>query len=185
MIKISFGSGGVVLPGWIHVDLDPACRPDIVADATRPLPFASGSADFLHSEDFVDQLELAGTEHLLRECRRILKPDGVMRLLTVDLRRLVDLYVRGDDKLLELWETGVGLPLRTRTLGEVLNEGMRRCGHRFVFDEQTLRIVLEAAGFTVERVAYNQSEHPELRNLDLRDPATALSMYFECRPANG
>jgi len=184
MIKISFGSGGVVLPDWIHVDLDPACRPDVIADATRPLPFATATADFLHSEDFVDQLDLDASQRFLHECRRVLKPGGQMRLLTVDLRRLVDMYVEGDERLLELWETGVGLPLQTRTLGEVLNEGMRRCGHRFVHDEQTLRVLLNRAGFHARRVDFNHSEHPELRDLDLRSPAAALSMYFECWPTS-
>lgn len=181
MLKISVGSGGVHLPGWVHVDLEPACRPDVIADATRALPFADASADYLHSEDFIDQLDMAGAEDFLAECRRVLKPEGVMRLLTVDLRRLVDMYVQGDERLLTLWETGVGLPLRTRTLGEVLNEGMRRCGHRFVYDEQTLRLLLQAHGFEMTRVECNQSAHPALRGLDLRRPDTALSMYFECR----
>ncbi|KFN41430.1 class I SAM-dependent methyltransferase [Arenimonas oryziterrae] len=182
MIKISFGSGGVVLPGWIHVDLNPHCRPDVVADATRPLPFPDAVADFLHSEDFLDQLSLVEGENFIAECRRILKPGGAMRLLTPDLRRLVDLYVRGAPELLTLWEEGVGIPLRTRTLGEVLNEGMRQCGHRFVYDEQTLRALLEPRGFRVTAVACNQSAWPELRGLDLRLPDTALSMYFECTP---
>jgi predicted SAM-dependent methyltransferase len=182
MIKLSFGSGGVVLPGWTHVDINPECNPDLLLDATKPMPFDEGSVDFLHSEDFVDQLSLSEGEAFVRECRRIIKPEGVMRLLTVDLQRLVDLYVRGDQRLLSLWEQGVGIPLRTRTLGEVLNEGMRQCGHRFVYDEETLRVLLESNGFRVQRVECNQSEYPELRGLDLRQPDNALSMYFECRP---
>jgi len=182
MVKISFGSGGVVLPGWIHVDIDPACKPDMVFDATKTMPFDDGVADFLHSEDFLDQLSLEEGEAFISECRRIIKPDGVMRLLTVDLRRLVNLYVQGNPELLKMWEEGVGIPLRTRTLGEVLNEGMRQCGHRFVYDEETLRAMIEPRGFRVKTVMCNESEHPELRGLDLRQVDSALSMYFECTP---
>jgi predicted SAM-dependent methyltransferase len=183
MIKICFGSGGVALDGWIHVDWNMACRPDVVADCGGRMPFADGVADFLHSEDFLDQLPMARAEAFIDECHRILRPDGVMRLLTPDLRKLVDLYLRDDPRLLELWEAGVGLPLRTRTLGEVVNEGIRRCGHEFVYDETTLRALIEPRGFTVDRVEYNQSGHPELRGMDQRGPGNALSMYFECRRA--
>ena len=58
---------------------------------------------------------------------------------------------------------------------------MRRCGHEFVYDETTLRVLIEARGFTVSRSEYNQSKHPELRDLDQRRPDDSLSMYFECR----
>ena len=180
MIKICFGSGGIRLDGWIHVDWNIACRPDVVADCGSRLPFTDAAADFLHSEDFIDQLPMPRAEVFISECHRILRPGGVMRLLTPDLRKLVGLYHHDDRWLLELWETGVGLPLRTRTLGEVVNEGMRRCGHEFVYDETTLRALIEARDFTVSRSEYNQSEHPELRDLDQRRPDDSLSMYFEC-----
>lgn len=181
MIKICFGSGGVPLHGWIHLDWELAARPEVIADCGAGLPFADGTADYLHSEDFLDQLPMARAEVFVGECHRILRPGGVMRLLTPDLRELVELYLRDDPRLLELWETGVGLPLRTRTLGEVVNEGIRRCGHEFVYDETTLRALLGPPGFAVTRVGYNQSEHSELRGLDQRRPDNSLSMYFECR----
>lgn len=181
MIKICFGSGGVALDGWIHADWNIACRPTVVADCGAGLPFADAVADFVHSEDFLDQLPIQRAEVFIDECHRILRPDGVMRLLTPDLRELVELYLRNDPRLLELWETGVGLPLRTRTLGEVVNEGIRRCGHEFVYDETTLRALVEPRGFAVSRLGYNQSEHAPLRGLDQRRPDDSLSMYFECR----
>jgi len=181
MIAISFGSGGILLPGWIHVDWTLDFRPDVRADCGNPLPFADGVADFLQSESFLETLSMMQAEVFIGECHRILRPAGVMRLVTVDLRRLVELYLRNDQLLLELWETEVGLPLRRRTLGEVVNEGMRRCEHQFVYDETTLRALIEPRGFAVSRVEYNQSEHAKLRGVDQRRPDNSLSMYFECR----
>ena len=82
MTKINFGSGPYPISGWINVDIDSAGRPDVVADLGRPLPFATGVADFIHTEDFIAQLDPTPLLHFLRECRRILKPEGAMRVLT-------------------------------------------------------------------------------------------------------
>lgn len=180
MTRICFGSGGVELDGWVHVDWCCGREVQVIADCGTRLPFADAVADFLHSEDFIDQLPLARAEIFVDECHRILKPGGFMRLLTPDLEQLARMYLGADPRLLPLWETGVGLPLRLRTPGEVLNEGIRRCGHEFVFDEISLRALLEPRGFLVSRVEYNQSAAPELRGLDQRSPADSLSMYFDC-----
>jgi hypothetical protein len=53
MIRVNFGSGPLRLPGWINVDLDASTRPDVVADLTRGLPFATGSVDYVFAEDFI------------------------------------------------------------------------------------------------------------------------------------
>lgn len=60
MIKINFGSGGGEgkLRGWINVDLDRTCRPDVIADLSKDLPFSTASVDYIHSEDFIVQLSL-------------------------------------------------------------------------------------------------------------------------------
>jgi predicted SAM-dependent methyltransferase len=180
MIKLSLGCGGIRLDGWLHLDIDQQWRPDVQADLSKPLPVADQSVDFIHSEDFIDQIPLADGIHFLSECYRVLKPNGVLRLLTPDLKALVSMYLENDMRLLQLWETGVGLPMHTRTLAEVVNDGVRKCGHQFVYDEQTLRLMATKAGFECYRVDYQQSAYAELRGLDYRTPDDSLSMYFEC-----
>ena len=179
-MKISLGSGGVRFDGWTHVDADPQWQPDVCMDLRDPLPFADASADFMQSEDFIGQLTLAEADAFFRECHRVLKPSGVLRLLTPDLRLLLSLYINGDLRLRDLWEREVGIPLKTRTLGEVVNLAMTFAGHRFVYDEDTLRALMEPIGFSLRRVGFNSSDHPELRGLDLRRPDNAISMYFDC-----
>lgn len=165
----------------MHVDADPSWQPDYAHDLRQPLPFADQSADFLQSEDFIGQLTLDEAEAFFRDCHRVLKPGGVFRLLTPDLAQLLRLYVNGDLRLRELWEREVGIPLKTRTLGELVNQAMTFAGHRFFYDEETLRAVMEPIGFALTRTTYQQSEYAELRGLDHRRPDNALSMYFDCR----
>lgn len=183
-MKLSLGAGGVRLSGWIHVDFDPACQPDVRADLSGPLPFADACADFLHSEDFIGQLSFVQAGGFLQECYRLLKPGGVLRLLTPDLERLVTAYVSRDTRVLELWNREVGIPLQTGTLGELVHAALTFANQKSFFDEETLRRLLEPIGFQVERVGYNESRYPQLRGLDLRTPQNAISLYLDCvRPS--
>jgi predicted SAM-dependent methyltransferase len=179
-VKISLGSGGVRFDGWTHVDADPQWQPDVCMDLRDPLPFADASADFMQSEDFIGQLTLDEADAFFRECHRVLKPGGVLRLLTPDLRLLLDMYVNADLRLRELWEREVGIPLKTRTLGEVVNLAITFANHKFFYDEETLRALMEPIGFALDRVSCQQSAYPPLRGLDLRGPDNAISMYFDC-----
>jgi len=183
MIKINFGSGGGEgkLPGWINVDLDRNCRPDVIADLSKDLPFPTASVDYIHTEDFIVQLSLVSGYHFLRECRRILKPNGAMRLLTPDLEKFARAYLKEPEWLVRTWESFVGLPLITRSACEVFNLGIRMAG-QFHYDRSTFKRVATECGFQVVEVEYNQSDFAALRGLDLRRPHESISMYFECYP---
>jgi len=178
MTKINFGSGPYPLAGWINVDIDPSGRPDVVADLCRPLPFATGTADFIHTEDFIAQLDPVPLQGFLRECRRILKPEGAMRMLTPDLERFARMYLEDPEHLVWIWTTFVGVPLDTGTACEVLNLGMRLAG-RFQYDFETFSQIAAKAGLDTVRVAYNESRFEALRGLDLRRTDEAVSMYLE------
>jgi predicted SAM-dependent methyltransferase len=178
-MKIHFGCGYNKLNGWINVDLDQSCKPDVIANLSQGLPFKSRSIDYIHSEDFVDQLELETAYHFLKECHRILKEGGVMRVLTPNLHQFAKRYVTRDTGLLKLWNTQVGIPLKTGSLCELFNLGMRLGGHTFLYDDETLTCVLKECGFDPKKVSYQHSQESNLRGLDLRSPETGISLYYE------
>ncbi|MFO1281225.1 MAG: methyltransferase domain-containing protein [Burkholderiales bacterium] len=181
MIRINLGSGPHPLAGWLNVDLDASARPDVVADLSRPLPFADACADFLHTEDFVAQLEPDALAGFLGECRRVLKPGGCLRLLTPDLARFMRTYLEDPAHLVRIWTGFVGVPLPNGTAADVVNLGMKLAG-RWQYDLETLSRIASRAGFDVREVAYGESRHPELRGIDLRKPDEAVSLYVECVP---
>jgi hypothetical protein len=181
MILVNFGSGPHRLDGWINVDLDPAGRPDVVADLARALPFADACADAIFTEDFVAQLEPGALEAFLAECRRMLKPGGALRVLTPDLARFARMYLDEPDRLMRLWNTAVGVPLPNGTAGDVLNLGMKLAG-RWQYDVETFSRIAARAGLDTVVVRYGESRHPALRGIDLRKSDEAVSMYLECVP---
>lgn len=179
-IRINLGSGHWKLERWVNVDIDVDSHPEVLADLSADLPFRDGCAAFMHTEDFIDQLDIEGAARFLRECHRVLQPGGVIRVLTPDVEKLCTLYVNDPEALKALWRDHVGVPLKYGTAAEIVNVGMRFAGHTFLYDAETLGQLAADCGFEARRVAYNESEFPELRGLDLRSPANAISLYFDC-----
>ena len=64
-VKINLGSGHWKLDDWVNVDIDRESQPDVCANLAGGLPFASGVARLMHTEDFIDQLELVQAEEFL------------------------------------------------------------------------------------------------------------------------
>ncbi len=180
IVGINLGSGHWKLEGWVNVDIDSESRPDVLADLSAGLPFQNESASFMHTEDFIDQLRIEDAAAFLRECHRILKPGGVIRILTPDVEKLCRMYINEPEALKKLWRDHVGVPLRFGTAAEIVNVGMRFAGHTFLYDRETFDALAGSCGFESRQVAYQQSEMPELRGLDLRSPETAISLYFDC-----
>ena len=108
--KINRGSGHWKLEEWVNVDIDRDSQPDVCANLAGGLPFANGVARLMHTEDFIDQLELERAAEFLHECHRILTPGGVLRVLTPDMRKLAQLYLDDPEHLRALWKSFVGVP---------------------------------------------------------------------------
>jgi predicted SAM-dependent methyltransferase len=177
---VHLGAGGHRLRGWINVDIV-RDGVDVLADLSTSLPFRSESVALLHSEDLLEHLDLEAGKRLLAECHRVLQPGGVMRLLTPDLRALVQqVYVDRNARHLAWCNTH----LQADGPAEALNMHLRMNGeHRFVYDEEMLTRLLQSLGFRVRRVRYNWSPVPELRYLDLRD--FGLNLFLEAVKTGG
>ena len=173
--RLHLGSGDHHIAAWINVDFSPAMHVEVAADLTREMPFRSESIDLIHSEDFIEHVDAQAGAIVLRECHRILRNGGVMRLLTPDLRALIEeVYLRREPRHLK-W---CAVNLATTDRCDALNMHMRMAGeHRFIYDEEHLVNALREAGFRVRRVSYNSSTVPELRFLDLRD--FGLNLFLE------
>lgn len=180
-MKLSIGSGDRQLPGWTRLDIDPACAPDILADITRPLPFPDASVASILCEEVVTQIPLEACAGFLGECRRVLAPDGAVRVLMPNLRKFLKAYFDDPQWLVDTWKKHVGLPLTLETPAEVINRGFRLVGP-FMYDLETFKAIAEPAGFEVREVDFRQSSRSEFRNLDLRKPHESASIYLELWP---
>lgn len=172
------GAGLRRLPGWTHLDNDPACAPDLCADITQPLALADASVEVIFCEEVLTQIPPASCIDFLRECRRVLQPGGVIRVLMPDLRRFARAYLDDPDWLRAIWHRHVGIPLLADTACEVLNLGLRGVGP-FVYDRETFAVVVARAGLQLHDAEFNRSLHPALAGLDMRGPEETLTAYYE------
>ena len=174
-VRLHLGCGPRILPGWANIDI--GLHADVTLDLCRPIPLPDDSVDYVFSEDFIEHLSFKMGSGVLRECARVLRPGGVLRLATPDLTRFAQEYLARSEPGLAWYRAEFpGLV----THAQMFNAGMRAWGHRFLYDEETLRFVLEPLGFSVVRTAFGQSTVEALRGLEVRDAGEgATSMYFE------
>ncbi len=161
-MKLHLGCGANYIKGWTNVDLDSPTA-DAHADLRNPLPYADASVELVFNEHFLEHITREEGIIFLKECSRVLKPGGVFRVSTPDLRWLVAQYISG--KLDEWADVG----WVSETSCRLFNEGMRLWEHQFVYDLPELLSALRVAGFSnVRQVAYRESIHPELVGLECR-----------------
>jgi predicted SAM-dependent methyltransferase len=91
-LYINLGCGARVREGWINADFTQTLPGVMVCDLTRALPFGDESAVVVYASHVLERFNRDDALCFLQECRRILKPGGVLRLVVPDLSWLVDSY---------------------------------------------------------------------------------------------
>lgn len=151
-VRLHVGSGQRHLEGWINIDNQELPGVDRVVDVRDGLPFSNVAV--IYAEHFLEHLPLEAGLAFLRECRRVLAEDGVMRLSTPNLAWVLATHYRHEASLPE--DQGLFDALRT-------NRAFHGWGHQFLYNRASLSLALAAAGFAeVSFHAYGESSHPEL-----------------------
>ena len=170
--KLQLGAGAVRMPGWHNTDGYPVSFAIVSVDAGRRLPFADATFTHVFSEHHIEHMPYLAGRSMLRDCHRVLRPGGRIRIATPDLDTLLGLHSSARSPEQERyirWITDTWMPELGGIYRDVLviNNAFRAWGHQCVYDEATLRESLEAAGFVeVKRQAPGQSDDPRLRNLE-------------------
>ena len=168
--KLHLGCGLNPLDGWLNSDvtLPPPFKNVMYLDATRPFPFSANTFAYVYSEHMIEHLPFSEGRAMLCECFRVLAPGGKVRITTPDLAFAIDLYRQDLSALQERYIEWVSATqqLPGREIGFSINQLIHGWGHQFIYDEHTLRRVLEIAGFSnVVMTGLNQSRATAFRNL--------------------
>jgi predicted SAM-dependent methyltransferase len=165
-----------------------------VHDLRTGLPFPDNSVDFIYFGQVIEHLNpLYQVPPFLAECRRVLRPGGLIRISTPDLDILLASYLNGD-----MMEFAIEQPepyrdakskalrlayLMFGSLGpQSTNEHYE--GHHLTYNRDSMTEVLEAAGFV--NVAFflpGESPNPVFSE-ECQDTGTTHSLYAEAaKPA--
>lgn len=183
-VKLNLGSFTHMFHGWRNVDrLDQAiwARANGYAftqwDLSAELPYDDQVVDLIFLSHVLEHFDYDGGEGLLRECRRVLKPEGLLRVAVPDA-----------DVLLELHRSGQLTKLR-EICGDDRVEGLRLLhaflyggDHRAIYDVSTLAALLEDVGFSrVARSSFGTSAS-DVMSRETIDLYPELSLFVEAQP---
>lgn len=160
MTRVNFGAGHCRIEGWQNTDFTPEYQGEDRINITEPLPFGDGTVDIAFSEMCCEHVTHQQAWAFLDECYRILKPNGLIRVVIPDFSltwRLKDPeYARVNGGV-----TGA------RTWKEHMRSILFCHGHQGLWNAELMRDVLEAIGFRDVRIhRAGESNRPELRDLE-------------------
>jgi predicted SAM-dependent methyltransferase len=176
--KLQLGANRNGLEGWLNTDLHTIPGKAFSMDVSKPFPIPDQSIDFIFSEHLIEHIPSHIGAHMLKECKRILKPSGVLRVATPDLNVLLGLLKDDLNEAQQKYISSfVELCLYDYTPKnglEVVNHAFKGWGHQFLYTENHLIDALMTAGFSdIKRVAIGQSDYKELAGIEHHGDAIA------------
>jgi predicted SAM-dependent methyltransferase len=182
--KLHIGCGYHLLGGWLNTDLYPGNNLIHHLDATKAFPFGEETFTHIFSEHMIEHIPYISGVDMLKECYRVLKTGGKIRLVTPDLDFLINLYNDPENNLnrqYRRWanESFWEIDLPDNNAGYVINNFVRAWGHQFIYDKSTISNALKTAGF--KNIVFGEigkSENEAFKNLEntTRMPAGFLEL---------
>ena len=171
--KLQLGSNISQIDGWLSSDLIPTNKKCIYLDVTVKFPFKNAEIDYIYCEHLIEHLNWEDGIKMLQESFRVLRPGGVIRIATPDLKAIINLYDENNPlaKAYIKWVKDMFIKwVNSYNPGFVINTLFRNWNHQFLYDEDTIKIALQNAGFSdIKRVMYYQSDDSNLHNLEQHD----------------
>jgi predicted SAM-dependent methyltransferase len=150
---LHLGCGTKYLPGFVNIDGNFLNRIDLWLDVRNGLPFGANSVDSIYSTHMFEHFYADELEKLLRDCSRVLKPGGGIRLIVPNLESAIAAYERNQVKWFDPFPHNFD-SVGGRFSNFVFCDGQ----HRAAFDYSHMEEVLRRAGFNaVERSGEGRS----------------------------
>ena len=191
-MRLNLGCGTVAPADWLNVDYAIGARlnkslarplarrifstpwPEnvLIHDLTKPFPWPDASVDAVYCSHTLEHLNREAGERFMAECRRVLKPDGILRIVVPDLARIVREYSSGKTDARDfLAELGAHAPWagkgKLRHIAALFSGSLHLC----MYDEKALLDLTACHGFTCHRAEPFESAIPGIRDIELEDRA--------------
>jgi SAM-dependent methyltransferase len=90
---LNLGCGSRFHPAWVNADIAPQHEDVVRWDVSQGVPFPDQHFDVVYHSHMIEHLRRAEVPAFLKECARVLKPVGILRVATPDLERICALYL--------------------------------------------------------------------------------------------
>lgn len=195
IIKVNLGCGPSGIDGWINYDWGmlpllskmPWLRDVLIklkilsknylvdwatirlVDIRKRLPLGDGSVDYIYCSHVLEHCEKYEVLNILKECHRVLKKSGILRVVLPDLNKLIKKYKNAE----EFNRKFFGYEKDRKSF---LNIFVR--GHQWMYDESSFLRVLKEVFECVSKRSFRKGIVPDLEKLDLEEHSNH-SFYME------
>jgi predicted SAM-dependent methyltransferase len=149
-LYLDIGCGPNIHNEFIGLDYNWKPGLDLCWDITQGIPIQDNSLLGVYTEHCIEHISYGDVCELLEEIKRILKPEGTLRIIVPDAELYLDLYMKGrsGEKVKFPYGTPAYKSLNTeKTPMMEINQVFRGHGHQFAYDYLTLEAMLQTAGF--------------------------------------
>lgn len=203
--RLHLGCGADVVSGWVNIDKSPSVllsraptlrralgrvgllTPEqargfppgaVRADVSNRIPAADASAEFAYSSHMIEHLSRWQALAFFRECRRVLRPGGVLRLATPDLEEMIRDYTHNRSPLLAQQPTRADAFCAEygaytdppSVLRRFVKKWLGGDSHQWLYDAESLTFLLRESGFAeVTRYSYRKGSVPDLDLIEHRE----------------
>lgn len=155
-------------------------------DCRRKLPFLDNSVDYIYTSHFIEHLRRYQTIKLLAECKRILRPGGILRICVPDMKLLTQKYIQCDKNFFLMLEKSNDKENQLNNLTDLfvqhfygydswsrptlMQKTQQRFirGHLWMYDYESLRELLDVVGFSIiNRCEPGKGNVPDIEYLDI------------------
>lgn len=93
MNYLNLGCGNHYHPDWTNVDIIATGKDVIIHDLTQGIPFPNASFDVVYHSHVLEHIPKTEAESFLKECSRVLRPQGILRVVVPDLEQIARTYL--------------------------------------------------------------------------------------------
>ena len=138
-------------------------------DATKTFPFKDESIDVIYSSHMMEHLHRDDAVNFIKECYRVLRPKGILRLAMPDLKKNIESYIKSNDAD-KFMEDLLIQPPKTKNISDLIklyfSGGYRE--HQWMYDEKSLIKLFSTCGFnTVIALPPGKTNLTDKRDLNL------------------
>jgi len=98
---LNLGCGHRFHPEWTNVDFVATAEGVMAADLAKGIPFPDASFDVVYHSHLLEHFSKGEAEPFLKECYRILRPNGILRVAVPDLEQIVKTYLIALEKAIK------------------------------------------------------------------------------------
>ena len=150
-------------------------------DAASSIPEKNNSIDLIYSSHMLEHLDKDEADIFLVNCRKILKPKGILRLVVPDFDILIEKYSIDEDVDKFIYSSCL-VGEKPKSFKKKIQYMIQGHGwHHQMFTKKSLKKTLEIHGYkSIKFFKEGQSAIPFNNNINYFDHA-GISIYCECK----